>query len=258
MTIRQGDQLILVNSKGKRFFLSLDEPGKTHRLPGLGSLASDFFFDKEFGQPFKLGMDTVMALPLTLEGELQTIKRKAQIITPKDAAAVLFFGDIRPGQRVLEVGSGSGAMTLALARAVSPGGEVCSYDIREDFSDFARQNTKAHGLEDVVTFRVRDIFEGSADGVFHRIVVDIPQPWPSLPQLYDAMETGGVLTLYLPSANQVIQTLEHLEGLPFMDIRVMCSDLREYKANAKAFRPENQQLVHTAYLVFARKVLQKI
>ena len=254
MPISLNDQFILVTESGKRFYLSLDKAEKPHHLPSLGSVNSDFFFDKEYGVPFRIGMDRAMALPPTLSDRLAVLKRKAQLITPKDIAPILFYGDIRGGQKVLEVGTGSGAMTLALARTVGPEGKVVSYDIRKDFSSFARDNLRTHGLESLVRFVVADVNEGIDEEDFDRAVVDIPEPWPALPKLHAALKVGGVLVLYLPTTNQIIRSLEALKELPFVDLRVVDVTEREHKPNAKAFRPENLQLVHTGYLLFARKV----
>jgi len=254
MPITAHDQIILLTENEKRFYLSLNKPDQVHQLPSLGSVASDFFFDKEYGVPFMIGMHRVVALPPTLPDRLATIKRKAQLIIPKDISAILFHGDIRSGQKVLELGTGSGSMTLALASAVAPDGEVVSYDIREDFSSFARENLKRYGLDHVVRFVVRDVNEGIGETDFDRAVVDIPEPWPVLPELHLALRVGGILTLYLPTTNQIISSLEAMKKLPFVDLRVIDVTEREYKTSERAFRPENLQLVHTGYLLFARKV----
>src|SRR6202011_3122019 len=71
-------------------------------------------------------MDYVLAMP-----------RKSGIVYPKDAAHVLAWADIAPGQRVLESGVGSGALTLALLRAVGERGHVVGYELRSDFIDLA-------------------------------------------------------------------------------------------------------------------------
>ena len=254
MPISLHDQFILVTENGKRFYLSLSKTEQTHHIPSLGSVSSDFFFDKEYGIPFRIGMHRALALPPTLGDRVATLKRKAQLITPKDIAPILFYGDIRSKQKVLEAGTGSGAMTLALASTVAPDGNVVSYDIREDFSSFARENLRTHGLDHIVRFVVADVNEGIDETDFDRAVVDIPEPWPALPELHAALKVGGVLVLYLPTTNQIIRSLEALKELPFVDIRVVDVTEREHKPNEKAFRPENLQLVHTGYLLFARKV----
>ena len=54
--------------------------------------------------------------------------RGAQVVYPKDVGAILVEADVFPGARVLEAGTGSGSLTLALCRATGPEGRVVSYD----------------------------------------------------------------------------------------------------------------------------------
>ena len=68
--------------------------------------------------------------------------RGAQVVYPKDAAQIVHEGDIFPGARVLEAGAGSGALTCSLLRAVGPGGQVISYDVRADHAEHARRNVE--------------------------------------------------------------------------------------------------------------------
>ena len=63
-----------------------------------------------------------LALRPTLAEFVLEMPRGAQVIYPKDLAMILFWADVYPGCRVLEAGTGSGALTLALLRAVGPGG----------------------------------------------------------------------------------------------------------------------------------------
>ena len=61
-----------------------------------------------------------LALRPTLAEYVLEMPRGAQVIYPKDLAMILFWADVYPGCRVLEAGTGSGALTLALLRAVGP------------------------------------------------------------------------------------------------------------------------------------------
>src|SRR3989442_5168401 len=68
----------------------------------------------------------------------ETIERRAQVLTDKDLAAILFAADIGPGAHVVEAGSGSGALSVVLASAVGREGRGVSYDVREEFLETAR------------------------------------------------------------------------------------------------------------------------
>jgi tRNA (adenine57-N1/adenine58-N1)-methyltransferase len=71
---------------------------------------------------------------------IPTLPRKAQVIYPKDTAVMLLWGDIFPGASVVEIGSGPGALTIALLRAIGPNGNLTTVEIREDHCEMARGN----------------------------------------------------------------------------------------------------------------------
>ena len=69
------------------------------------------------------------------------MRREAQIIYPKDLGQLLYQLDLGPGSRVIEVGTGHGAMTMSLIRAVGQTGQVVSYEIRGDHARQTRATT---------------------------------------------------------------------------------------------------------------------
>ena len=73
---------------------------------------------------------------------VQNLPRRAQVIYPKDIGPILLWGDIHPGAQVVEIGTGPGALTMALLRAVGPDGLVVSYEARADFLEMASTNVK--------------------------------------------------------------------------------------------------------------------
>jgi ubiquinone/menaquinone biosynthesis C-methylase UbiE len=66
-----------------------------------------------------------------------------------DGEQYLQLGEIRSGQRVLEIGAGTGDQTLLLARAVGPGGRVVATDLSEGMLGVARARVQAAGLDNV-------------------------------------------------------------------------------------------------------------
>ena len=110
----------------KRFLVRL-EPGKslhTHR----GLIAFDECIGREWGRWVRthIGHLFLILEPSTAD-LIRDIKRTTQIIFPKDIGYILMKLSIRPGITVIEAGTGSGGLTLALARAVGPAGRVISY-----------------------------------------------------------------------------------------------------------------------------------
>ncbi|MDH3974075.1 MAG: peptide chain release factor N(5)-glutamine methyltransferase [Deltaproteobacteria bacterium] len=74
---------------------------------------------------------------------------------------------------ILDVGSGSGALTAALAKAVN-GAHVTGVDISPEAVSLARENVESNGLSSSVTILEGDLFAPVADKLFHLIVSNPP------------------------------------------------------------------------------------
>src|SRR5262245_14979073 len=57
--------------------------------------------------------------------------------------------EIRPGDRVADLGAGSGYFTERLARAVAPGGQVYAVDVDEEMNEFLRTRLTQAGIDNV-------------------------------------------------------------------------------------------------------------
>src|SRR5262245_4789952 len=55
----------------------------------------------------------------------------------------------RPGDRVADLGSGSGYSTVRLAPAVGPGGKVYAVDVDEDMNQYLRGRLAEQGISNV-------------------------------------------------------------------------------------------------------------
>ena len=78
---------------------------------------------------------------------------------------------------MLEAGTGSGALTIALTRAVGEGGQVTSYDVRPDMIERATANVKAMLADHSwLTIKQGDVYEGFEEDELDRIVMDLPEP----------------------------------------------------------------------------------
>ena len=62
---------------------------------------------------------------------------------PRTVDAMLRLLDLRPGQRVLDVGSGSGWTTALLAHLVGPAGEVLGVELEPELVEFGARNLAA-------------------------------------------------------------------------------------------------------------------
>src|SRR2546422_292858 len=137
--LSDGDRVHLVDRKGRQYALTL-KAGDTFQLSG-ETLAHDDLIGKPDGTLVTLSHGRrMLAIRPTLSEYVLKMPRGAQVLYPKDLGVILQWADIYPGSRVFEAGTGSGALTMALLRAVGDRGHVISYESREDFARTAMKN----------------------------------------------------------------------------------------------------------------------
>jgi tRNA (adenine57-N1/adenine58-N1)-methyltransferase catalytic subunit len=164
---------------------------------------------------------------------------------------------VRPGQTVLEAGSGSGGMTTVLAQMVGPTGRVISYEIRDDMLRNAQRNIERAGLSDRVTFKLRDIAEGFDETDVDAFFLDVPNPWDYTGQVRRALKGGGFFGSILPTTNQVSTLLVSMEREGYEFIEVCEVLLRYYKTVPERLRPADRMVAHTGFLIFGRPITRR-
>jgi tRNA (adenine57-N1/adenine58-N1)-methyltransferase len=232
------------------------EPGKsfhTHR----GVLEHDDLIGLPDGSVLtSAGGTPYLALRPLLADYVLSMPRGAQVIYPKDAAQIITMGDIFPGAKVLEAGAGSGALTCALLRAVGPGGEVHSYELRDDFAAIARRNVESFfgGPHPAWQLHVGDVAT-CEESDFDRIILDMLTPWEVLDLVERALVPGGVFVGYVATTPQLSELVEALrERGGFTEPRAWESLVRDWHADGLAVRPDHRMVAHTAFLVSSRRL----
>ena len=244
---------MLVDERGRKWLVPME--GGMLNVPRLGVVDSEKVL-KSLGGVLRIGGESFLVLPPSALDLIQTIERKAQIITPKDIAVLLFYADVKPGDTVVEAGSGSGALTIALARAVGEAGHVISYDVREDFLAVARRNVEAAGILSRVAFRHGDVRVG-IDVAADAVVLDLPDPWNAVKAAHAALRAGGHLASYSPNMEQVKEMVLAMERAPFFEVRTVEILEREMEVREQGVRPAFAALGHTGYLTVGRKVSER-
>jgi tRNA (adenine57-N1/adenine58-N1)-methyltransferase len=249
-----GDLVELVGLRHKHFIVQL-LPGKefqSHR----GVIKHDDLIGLAWGSQVysHLGSPFFVIQP-ALGDLLREIRRSTQILYPKDIGFILVTMGIGPGQHVLEAGTGSGALTTALAFAVGQEGHVTTYEIRPETQKLAQSNLERFGLAERVTFKIGDIGQGFEESGVDALFLDGPNPFDFMAQVKRALRPGGFFGSILPTANQVSILLTALRQEQFAFIDVCEVMMRYYQAEADRFRPTDRMIAHTGYLIFARPVI---
>jgi tRNA (adenine57-N1/adenine58-N1)-methyltransferase catalytic subunit len=250
---RAGDLAQLVGLRHKHFIITLKEGEKfeTHR----GILLHDDLIGKSWGtQVFSHMGAPFFLLQPSLADLLTGLPRSSQILYPKDIGFILVTMGIGPDKKVVEAGTGSGAMTIALAHNVGAEGRVISYEVREDMQNLARKNLERVGLASRVDFKLRDIAEGFDETDTDAFFLDVPNPYDYVSQVRAALKPGGFFCSLMPTVNQVEQLLVALRRAHFAFIEVCEILVRYYKAEPTRLRPTDRMVAHTGFLVFSRKI----
>lgn len=250
---RDGDLAQLVGLRHKHFIVPLKAGAKfeSHR----GIILHDELIGKPWGtQVFSHIGSPFFLLQPSLGDLLIDLPRTTQILYPKDIGFIFVTMGIGPGQTVMEAGTGSGSMTIALAYAVGTEGRVISYEVKPDVQNLARKNLTRLGFESRVDFKLRDIQEGFDETDVDAFFLDVPNPYDYLNQVRSALKPGGFLCCLLPTMNQVEKTLIALRQANFAFVEVCETLLRFYQAEASRLRPTDRMVAHTGYLIFARRI----
>ncbi len=252
MKIKLQDTVLLLSPDDKTFLVSISE-GKTFSSH-LGIIDLEDAVGKNWGDRItsKLGSDFFLLDP-TVEDKLMKVRRLTQIVYPKDAAFIIFKTGLKSSSRVIETGIGSGALTIALANAVSPEGKIFTYEKRQQFITNAKHNIEQAGLLDYVEFNCGDARDGFKETEVDAVIIDLPSPWYGIPSAYKALKGGGQIASISPTYNQVEKTAESLERNGFVNIETLELILRYYQVKPGKTRPRNKMVGHTGFLTFARK-----
>ncbi len=250
--VGEGDLVLLLDSKGRRYLVTLESGREFHSHAGY--IPHDDIIGAPDGATVKStrGGEYVVLRP-TLSDFVLKMPRGAQVIYPKDLGPLLMIADISPGVRVLESGVGSGALSMAMLRA---GADIVGYELREDFANRARGNVERFlGPEMAARYRVelRDCYEGIDERNVDRVVLDLPEPWQVVPHAVEALRPGGIIVAYSPSVVQVMQFREALERHDFLLPETLEVMNRGWHVEGAAVRPDHRMVAHTGFLTSARR-----
>ncbi|MDY6821837.1 MAG: hypothetical protein SVN78_09485, partial [Deferribacterota bacterium] len=252
---RENDFVVLIDNKGKRKLLKLAKNRCyfTHK----GRIEHNNIIGKPKGSLVYSDKNvSYCVFGVTYNDYVLGLKRKAQIIYPKDIAILLQWGDVYSGLNILEAGLGMGALSIALLRALADRGRLVTYEIREDFIDEGKKNIiNFFGEEKAIHEVVHgDIYQGFTC-IYDRVFLDVPEPWHVLPYLEKGLVEGGIVMAYIPTILQVKSYVDRLNELEcFRDLDIFENIRRPWQVEDLSVRPKTWIYNHSAFIVFARKI----
>ncbi len=255
-TLTANDAVLFIDRKGRRYLKRL-RPGRNLTIRG-DILADDLIgLDEGSRVRFSSGEIFLMLRP-TYADLIPHLPRRAQVIYPKDTGPLLVWGDVFPGATVIEGGTGAGAFTIALLRAVGPNGQVISYEVREDFATAARENVAAFfGDAPNWTVKLRDLYQGFDETGVDRLFLDLAEPGRAVEQAARALRPGGVIVCYVPTVLQLKDTVDALRASAyFAEVESFETLLRPWHVKELSVRPVHRMVAHSGFIIVGRRLAE--
>lgn len=256
MAFQEGETVYLEDASGKRIWIKVAYG--MMKVQALGAIDGTRFKDLEEGDRVTIvGRDYVVFRPGVLE-LMESLDRGAQIISAKDAATILMHCDIKAGDKVIEVGAGSGGLTTALLHAVAPTGQVITLEFKEENALRAKKNVSRVGLDKYWSYQIGDARDAQFDIPWKAdaLTMDMPDPWLALDNLERFLRPGGRLCGYVPNMNQAESIVNALRDHGYSNVYALENIQRGLEVHPGGVRPSFEMLGHTGYLIFARKTSQ--
>lgn len=251
---RAGERVLFLDDRDRTYLVRLQEGGRFSFHGG----AVDH--SQVIGQPEGTIVLSRKDAPLVcyrprLSDYVLKMPRGAQVVYPKDLATMVTFADVFPGARVIEAGTGSGALTMALCRAVGAQGKVVTCEVRPEFQSKARENIEDFfgGAPGCLEMRAGYIQDALVEGdEFDRVLLDMPEPWRPLDAVGGVLVPGGVVCGYVPTTGQMQTFVLALEERGYQQVFSAEVLVRTWHVTDRSVRPDHRMVAHTGFITVAR------
>ena len=239
---------LLIDKRGKKYLLS-DEVEEFHTSLGVVKLSG-----AKPGDTLRshLGHEFYLLEPSVVD-YYHKLPRAGSIILKKEIGPIIAYTGIGSGSRVVEAGTGTGALSIYLAHIVGSEGRVYTYEIREDHLKIALKNFTKAGVAERIEAKLGDVRQGIEERDVDVVVFDMPDPWLAIPHAHEALRHGGFVAVYNPYIEQIRKAYEAMQKANFKERRVIEILEREIEIKKIGTRPKTRMLGHTGYLAFGRK-----
>jgi tRNA (adenine57-N1/adenine58-N1)-methyltransferase len=251
--IEESSYVLLFHTPRKKWLTKVAQDKKFHTHLGIIDVSS--IIGMEYGSAIRTTEGKLIFLmEPTIHDFIMKSERKTQIVYPKDLGYIVARTGLKNGSKVLEVGTGSGALATFMASIVKPEGHIYSFDVNSEFMEMAKRNLEKAGMAKYVTMHQHDPHQGVDIRNVDVATVDLGDPWTVVDQVHDALKGGGAFVAICPTMNQIERTAAQLKKSGYADIDCVELMIRNIEAREGMTRPSMRMIGHTTYLVFARKV----
>ncbi len=235
-----------------------------------------FLKEVRLSQDLHLSHDIISKEELNKQGKIKTKKdkeayifntsfvdnfsnltRAAQIINLKDAAVILTETGITNESIVFDSGSGSGGLSLFLAKHCK---QVYSFEIKEEHLEACEKNKKFLNIENVNFYKadiskkeeIKKIVKDIKCDVF---TIDVLKPVDAIETVREFLKLSGYAVFYVTQINQAKEVVVALDESDDFSV-FTCKEVlhREWDLHNRKCKPKGLTHNHTGFLVFARKV----
>ena len=252
--IKNNSLVLFFYNSSKKWLVKMAKNDQLHTH--IGVIRHADAIGKEFGARLTTNKEKyVYLLKPTMYDLIMKIQHGTQIVYPKDLGYIAARTGIQDGHKIVEIGTGSGALTSFVASLVKPRGRVHTFDVDEKFMAIAAKNIEKAGMSKYVVMNNLDIKKAKRVPISDAdvAIIDLGDPWSVLPQVRKMLKGSGSVVAICPTMNQLENLVSALVENEFTDIECVEQILRNIEARVGKTRHSFQGVGHTAYLCIARK-----
>ena len=252
--IKQNSPVLFYFNHSKKWLMKISKKESLHTH--IGVIKHSDAIGKEYGSRLITNKDKyVYLLNPTMYDYVMKIQHGTQIVYPKDLGYIVARAGIESGQKILEIGTGSGALTSFVASIVKSRGHVYTFDVDENFMKIAEKNIQKSGVSKYVTQHNLDLKTAKKMPLKDMDValIDLGDPWTVIPQVRQMLKGSGSIFAICPTMNQLEKLTMALVENEFTDIESTEHIIRTIEAREGKTRHSFQGIGHTTYLCYARK-----
>lgn len=231
-TICEGSLVIVYLSRDSLLPVTVKDGETTHTR--YGSYTHSSMIGKVFGSKViaSNGRGFCHLLRPTPELWSLSLPHRTQILYLPDIAYISAYLDIKPGTKIIEAGTGSGSFSHSLARTVGETGKVFSFEFHEPRYEQAQKEFEAHGLDNVIELRHRNVCKDGFNPVkdVDAVFLDLPAPWEAIEKAKEALGRDRMTRIccFSPCIEQVTKTVTALQSAGFSSITMYETLVRQH------------------------------